>query len=290
MTIHRWALLSLSWILLVLSVLFPSVPGWHSFPNELSFGVRSLDVLLTPAEFQRLPDRDLTRAVCVVFDVLRATSTMLQAFANGARAIRPAMDIPEALGWHGQWPDALLAGEREGIRIGSQLTGGIEFHLGNSPREFTREIVQDRRILMTTSNGTRALRSCGHAGAVWIASFANISAVAERILAADPDELLIICSGTQETSAYEDVLGAGALVDRLFPKLHGVRIDDATHLVRNAYRPAKDDLLAAMENSRNGRRLLNLPDLSPDVALCLEMDRFDFVPEMDRNGIITRSI
>ena len=143
---------------------------------------------------------------------------------------------------------------------------------------------------MTTSNGTRALRSCGHAGAIWIASFANISAVAECILAADPDELLIICSGTQETSAYEDVLGAGALVDRLFPELHGVRIDDAAHLACIAYRSAKDDLLAAMENSRNGRRLLNLPDLAPDVALCLKIDRFDFVPEMDSNGVITRPI
>ena len=277
-------------VLLVLLVLFAPLPSWHPSPNRLSFSVRILDVLLTPAEFQRLPNRDLSRSICVVFDVLRATSTMLQAFANGARAIRPAMDIPEVLEWYREWPDALLAGERDGIRIGPQLTGGIEFHLGNSPREFTRETVRGRRFLMTTSNGTRALRSCQHAAAVLIASFANISAVAERVLDADPDELIIVCSGTQEASAYEDVLGAGALVDRLSPKLQGVRIDDAAHLVRNAYRLAKDDLLASMENSRNGRRLLNLPDLAPDVPLCLQIDRFDFVPEMDRNGVITRPI
>lgn len=249
--------------------------------------MRTLDVLLTPAEFQRLPDRDLSHAVCVVFDVLRATSTMLQAFANGARAIRPALDIPEALEWYREWPDALLAGEREGLRIGSQWTGGIEFHLGNSPREFTREAVHGRRILMTTSNGTRALRSCRHGNTVWIASFANVSAVAECILAIDPEQLIIVCSGTQEASAYEDVLGAGALVEQLFTKLDGVRIDDSAHLVRNAFRLAEADTASALKYSRNGRRLLSLPDLAPDVPICLAMNRFDFVPEMDGDGIIT---
>lgn len=212
---------------------------------------------------------------------------MLQAFANGALAIRPALDIPEALAWYREWPDALLAGEREGLRIGAQLTGGIEFHLGNSPREFTREVVHGRRILMTTSNGTRALRSCRHASAIWIASFANVSAVAECIQAVDPEQLIIVCSGTLEASAYEDVLGAGALVERLYTKLDGVRVDDSAHLVRNAFRLAEADTAAALEFSRNGRRLLSLRDLAPDVPICLAMDRFHFVPEMNGDGIIT---
>ncbi len=261
---------------------------WQFIPNAVSSGVRSIDVLLVPAEFQRLPERDLSRTVCVVFDILRATSTMLEAFANGAAAIRPAVDIPEALAWHHEWPDALLAGEREGLRIGPELTGGIAFDLGNSPREFTAERVRNRRILMTTSNGTRALRACQGASAIWIASFGNLTAVADRILWCQPEELILVCSGTLESLAYEDVLGAGALIDRLGSELDGVRVNDSAHLVRHAFESAKSNLLGALTASRNGRRLLSLPELAADVPICLTPDRFDFVPEMDSLGVIRR--
>lgn len=259
---------------------------WQFVPNAVSSGVRSIDVLLVPAEFQRLPERDLSRTVCVVFDVLRATSTMLEAFGHGAAAIRPAVNIPEALAWHQEWPDALLAGEREGLRIGPELTGGIAFDLGNSPREFTVERVRNRRILMTTSNGTRALRACQGASAIWIASFGNLAAVADQILRCQPEELILVCSGTLESLAYEDVLGAGALIDRLGSALDGVRVNDSAHLVRQAFEAGKSNLLGALSASRNGRRLLSLPELAADVPICLAPDRFDFVPEIDSMGVI----
>ncbi len=259
---------------------------WQFVPNAVSSGVRSIDVLLVPAEFQRLPERNLSRTVCVVFDVLRATSTMLEAFANGASAIRPGIDIREVLAWHQEWPDALLAGERDGLRIGPHLTGGIAFDLGNSPREFTRDRVWDRRILMTTSNGTRALRACQGAAAVWIASFGNLGAVARRILMSPPEELILVCSGTQESLAYEDVLGAGALMDRLASGINGARIDDSAHLVLHAFQSGKTNLLGALSASRNGRRLLSLPELADDVPICLTPDRFQFVPEMNDRGVL----
>lgn len=251
--------------------------------------MRSLDLLLTPAEFQRLSERDLSKTVCVVFDVFRATSTLLEAFAQGAVAIRPTKDIPEALEWRRDWPDALLAGERDGLKIGPELTGGVAFDLGNSPREFTRERVEARRIIMTTSNGTRALRACHGAMGVWVASFANLDAVAQRIVGTDPEQLILVCSGTLESAAYEDALGAGALLEQLLPDLErtpGLRIGDAVHLARAAYRAGRHDLVGALAGSQNGRRLLSLPDLAPDVAICLIPNRFNFVPEMDSNGVL----
>src|SRR5437867_2287254 len=124
--------------------------------------MKTLEVLFTPADFAALKQRPLDNAVCVVFDIFRATSSMTIALANGASAIIPAAEISEALAIKSSEfgvrssESVLLAGERDGLRIRAELTGGIDFDLGNSPREFTREKVADKIIITTTTNGTRA--------------------------------------------------------------------------------------------------------------------------------------
>src|SRR5689334_16795337 len=120
---------------------------------------KKLGVLFTPADFQTLRERDLSRTVCVVFDVLRATSSLVTALGNGAKAIMPVQEIGEAVALKTKESDILLAGERKGVRIQGQLSGGIAFDFGNSPREFTAEKVSGKRIVTTTTNGTRALQS-----------------------------------------------------------------------------------------------------------------------------------
>src|SRR3954447_19181894 len=116
--------------------------------------MNSLEVLFTPADFAGLSKQDLGNTLCVVFDVLRATSTMVTALQNGASGILPVETIAEAVTAHASMPDALLAGERDGVRIDASLTGSVGFNLGNSPREFTPEAVKGRAIVMTTTNGT----------------------------------------------------------------------------------------------------------------------------------------
>src|SRR3989442_9567203 len=100
---------------------------------------KTLEVLFAPAEFVVLPRQDLSQTVCVVFDILRATTSMISALANGAEAIIPVGEIGEALELRRQHPDYLLAGERDGVRIRSPLTGGVDFDLGDLPREVTSE-------------------------------------------------------------------------------------------------------------------------------------------------------
>ena len=178
-----------------------------------------LDVTFTPAEFTALRQRDISQTVCVVFDVLRATSTMVTALANGAREIIPVCEIAEAVALRQARPDLLLAGERDGVRILRAQTGSVDFDLGNSPREFTRERVAGRSIAMTTTNGTRALQACRGAQRVLVGSFLNLGAVAEWLARERPESLLIVCSGTHEEAAYEDVLGAGALCDAVWSQL-----------------------------------------------------------------------
>src|SRR5262245_27463045 len=117
--------------------------------------MKTLEVLFTPADFDALTRRNLNDALCVVFDVFRATSSMVTALANGAAAVVPVAEISDALSIRRKQPDILLAGERDGVRILAPISGGIDFDLGNSPREFTRDAVAGKTIVTTTTNGTR---------------------------------------------------------------------------------------------------------------------------------------
>lgn len=249
--------------------------------------MQTLEVLFTPADFEALRGRDLSASACVVFDVLRATTTMLTALANGAKAVIPVADIPAAVAWRQRRPDVLLAGERDGLRIRADRSGGVDFDLGNSPREFTSERVAGRVIVATTTNGTRALKACAGAAAVLPAGLVNVSSVALWLARERPAEVVIVCSGTHEDAAYEDVLGAGALVDRLWPALEGTRVLDSARLARTVYRAAGGRLLEAVAaESRNGRRLLGLPELAEDVSLCVAEDTVTLRAWMEGEAVV----
>lgn len=247
--------------------------------------MRSLEVLFTPAEFAQLKQRQLGDTVCVVFDVLRATSSMLTALACGVVGIVPVEEISEALAYRSKHADALLAGEREGVRI---QAGDIRFDLGNSPREFTPAAVGGRTVVMTTTNGTRALRACAHAQKVLVASFLNLQATADFITRTAPTRLLLVCSGTHEEAAYEDVLGAGCLCDLLWQAFAGGGAADSALVARKLWSQEREDLLRAVSQSRNGRRLLGMPELRDDVAFCVQRNIFPFPAELGRDGMVKR--
>jgi len=247
------------------------------------------EVLFSPAEFAALKQRDLSDTVCVVFDVLRATSTMVTALSRGAEAVVPVEDIPEALAVRRQRPEVLLAGERLGVRIEASLTGSIDFDLGNSPREFTAERVQGRTIVMTTTNGTRALRSCARAKTVLAGSFLNLRATTEFIAGERPSPLLLICSGTYEQAAYEDALCAGAICDALWPDRPSGTIADSAEIARRLYLQEQNDLLGAMSRSRNARRLLARPELRDDVPFCVQRDLINFAAFLDKDSTVRRA-
>jgi 2-phosphosulfolactate phosphatase len=246
----------------------------------------TLEVLFAPAEYALLHERDLRQTVCVVFDILRATSTMVTALGNGASAIVPVAEIPEALSIRKSRPEVLLAGERDGLRIEGRLTGGVDFDLGNSPREFTAARVGARTIAMTTTNGTRALRACAPAAAVLLGSFLNLRATAQAIEQQSPQNLLLVCSGTLDQAAYEDLLGAGALCDLLWSKYGSGAVADSACIARHLFQIEQNDLLAAVAQSRNGRRLMAHPDLREDVPFCLQRDLFRLLAALGQDGAV----
>jgi 2-phosphosulfolactate phosphatase len=243
----------------------------------------NFEVLFTPAEFATLPQRDLSATACVVFDVLRATSTFVTALHHGAKAIIPVSEIPQAIALRKNQPDVLLGGERHGVRISAD---GIDFDLGNSPREYLREVVRGKTIVSTTSNGTRALRACMHAPVVLAASFLNLTATAEFLRQKDFENILLICAGTGEHTALEDVLGAGALCELLVT----MAPSDSVQIARRTWREAKSNLAEVISSSENARRLLEIPGLRADLAFCLQHDACPVIAKMEADGAIRISV
>ncbi len=231
------------------------------------------DAALSPSDISLLPSRDLSHTTCVVFDVLRATSSMITALANGAAEIHPAKTIEEARALRGEMPDALLGGERHGERIEG-------FDLGNNPLEYTA--VAGKRIISTTTNGTIALRACEHAERVLVGALLNIAALRKELARTKPAEVLLVCAGTFETFALEDAIAAGVLAAE-FPDAE--LTDAAIAVVASAKRFATplDGLLAA----RNGRALI-AKGWREQIEWCAQVSRFDVIGAM--GGKIIRSL
>ena len=247
----------------------------------------NVDALLTPVELPALVRRDLRDTACVVFDILRATSSFVTALYHGARAIIPVSEIAEAVALRQLRPEVLLAGERDGVRILAAQSGGVDFDFGNSPREFTPERVRGKTIVSTTTNGTRALRACAAAKTVLAGSFLNLAATAQ-FLRGQP-EILLICAGTGENAATEDILAAGALVELL---LAGQKVRPKTSsnafAAHMAFFVRSEHFPDAVRDSENGRRLLAIPELRDDVAFCARRDFFNLVAIMHADGSLRR--
>ncbi len=246
-----------------------------------------VEALFTPAEFQALHDLDLANTTCVVFDVLRATSSMITALGNGAEALIPVAEIDHALQLKKERPELMLAGERGGVCIRIEGSNPVTFDLGNSPREFQRGVVDGRTIVITTTNGTRALLACRAAPVILVASFLNLTATCDRIHSGTPKKLLLVCGGTFHEAAYEDILCAGAVVD-ILKKKNALDLADSALLAWKAYRLEERDLTSALGQSRNGRRLLEQPDLRDDVEFCAQRDRIALVARLERDGKIVK--
>jgi 2-phosphosulfolactate phosphatase len=221
------------------------------------------------------PER-LAGGVAVVIDVLRATTTMVHALAAGCLCVRPCATVDEARALADSMPagKALLAGERDG----RPLPG---FDLGNSPGAFTCARCRGLSIVLTTTNGTRALLHAVRAERVLIAAFANFSAVCEQ-LRNEKRPIHIVCAGDAGTVALEDALLAGAIVDNLAGD--GVALNDGARLAWDGFEHHGQVLEGALEVSAGGVRLRAL-GYDEDVRTAARIDTFAVVPELRREPL-----
>ena len=152
-----------------------------------------------------IPPGALAGGVAVVVDVLRATSVMVQALASGVEAIVPCVEVDEAFRERDRRPpgSVVLGGERQGLPIDG-------FDLGNSPGDYTPEVCRGKTLVMTTTNGTRAILASLDAERVLVASFSNLRETASA-LRREARPVHLVCAGTDGHVSYEDTLFAGAL-------------------------------------------------------------------------------
>jgi 2-phosphosulfolactate phosphatase len=221
----------------------------------------------------------LSRRTIVVIDILRATSVIIQAISQGALEIIPVATVEEAFQMARNFPQGttLLGGER-----GSQKIKG--FDLGNSPREYIAEKVKGKRLILTTTNGTKAFHSVSSGREVMAGSFFNIGAIGGRCLDLSQD-LLIFPSGDEGRFSLEDTVCGGMLIDRILNKGNGlVTLTDASQSALILYQRFKENLVEAFRLSTHGRDLIER-GFEEDLAYCAQVDITDIVPTF-RDGVI----
>jgi 2-phosphosulfolactate phosphatase len=212
----------------------------------------------------------------VVIDVLRASSVMVTALANGAKAFIPVRSVEEA------WQKAATFPENEILLCGERDTRTIEgFHLGNSPLEYTREKVSGKTLILTTSNGTQALNRLQQATRVFIGSFLNMKALVKHFL--PMKEVVLVCSGTNNNFSMDDAMCAAFFIDEM-RKEKRVTLSEMAITLHKAYQKDAGNLPVLLEDCYH-LNLLKRNGFSEDVTYCLQKDILDVIPEM-KNGEI----
>lgn len=225
----------------------------------------------------------LKGGVVIVIDALRASVTITAALYNGATCVVPVLTVEDATARVRELSNADPA-ERSSIILGGERGGVLipGFDLDNSPLKYTRERVAGKIVVFTTTNGTATLLHARSAADVLVGSFVNLSAVCARV-AFDPRPVHLLCSGTREEISLDDILPAGAMVERLTAAGRQLVSDDSARVALAAFRDAlaqTGGLPAAMLASRGGRNLHKV-NLERDVEFCSKLDTLPVVPRFD---------
>ena len=234
--------------------------------------MKKIDVCLSP-EMVHLHKTE--GKVVVVIDILRATSCMTTALANGIESITAVASLEEckALGEQGY----LTAAERDGKKVDG-------FDLGNSPFSYQDESIKGKKIVVTTTNGTQAIVKSAGAREILVGSFLNFFFFF-NYLRAQPNDVLMHCAGWKGKMNLEDTLFAGAVVDAL--KGDFSHDEDSVLTALNLYYSAKSDMIGFLSNSSHVRRLQGL-GIMKDIEFCLTKDIYDVLPIM-RDGKIVNA-
>jgi 2-phosphosulfolactate phosphatase len=225
--------------------------------------VKRLEVCLTPALLDLYAIED---SIVVVIDILRATSSIVYGIDNGASAIIPVAQVEDCLKYADQ--GYLLAAERNG-----EVVQGYDF--GNSPFSYTVEKVAGKTVVLTTTNGTKALHLANsRAHKVVIGSFLNLQALCAWLKKQDKS-ILLLCAGWKDNFNLEDTLFAGAVVTELRKEFN--HFDDASVAAEDLYQLAKSDLRAYINKSSHSHRLAAL-NIEEDVKFCLQFNICQAIP------------
>lgn len=235
-----------------------------------------IDVFFSVQTFQ---EEDLRGKSAVIIDILRATSSITTAIANGAKKVIPVEDMGDAskIAHTMDSNDYLLCGEKNGVKIDG-------YHLGNSPLDYTPEAIEDKTLIFNTTNGTKAIKKAGLANRIYIGSFLNQQSILNKLTEHD-DEVVLICAGWRGRLALEDTLFAGSLLYHLFDGQLPQQTKDGAKVAFGLYEKFKDQLEETIKGSDHAYRLSQLVPEN-DIPFCCQVNKFDVLPGM-RDGLIT---
>jgi 2-phosphosulfolactate phosphatase len=236
---------------------------------------QKLETCFSPALYE--PELH-TDAVVVIIDILRATSSICTAFANGAKKLIPVATVEEARDYkkHGY----LVAAERDGY-----VLDFADF--GNSPFNFTKEKVEGKTIVYSTTNGTGIINMISPANTIVIGSFLNISALASWLVA-QKKNIVLFCAGWKNRFNLEDTLCAGAFAERLMMSGQYFTICDSTLAAIDLWSMAKNDLMGYIEKVAQRSRLRD-KGLDDCIGFCLTTDFTDKIPII-KDGVLVDNI
>jgi 2-phosphosulfolactate phosphatase len=232
---------------------------------------RKLETCFSPALFESGENHD---SIVVIVDILRASSAICTAFANGAAAIIPVADIPEAKEYKAR--GYLVAAERDG-----HVLDFADF--GNSPFNFTKDKVEGKTIVYTTTNGTGIINLASSAYMTVVGSFLNIGALTQWLIKQERN-VLIFCAGWKNRFNIEDTVCAGAIAEKLMLSGLYSTICDSTFAAMGLWSLARPDLPGYIEKSAQRTRLRD-KKLDDCIEFCLTPDYTNKIPVM-KNGVL----
>lgn len=240
----------------------------HKIDKELE-----IEVCYSPALFP-VYFRD-KNCIVVVIDIFRATSAICTAFENGVKKMIPVSTVDEAKEY--QDKGMIAAAERHG-----EVVDGFDF--GNSPFNYKNPELKGKTIVMTTTNGTKAIERAKAADSVIIGSFLNIDAVC-RYLERERKNVILLCSGWRDRYNLEDSLFAGAVVNRLKNSTLNINLADSSMAANHLFETSKGDYYEFLKSSSHRKRLTRL-DLEDDINYCLQENITDVLPIYRGNALI----
>ncbi|QIR40827.1 2-phosphosulfolactate phosphatase family protein [Tolypothrix sp. PCC 7910] len=231
-----------------------------------------------------LTPTDQAPECAIAVDVLRATSTMATVLAAGGEAVQVFSDLDQLMEVSEKWPPVkrLRAGERGGAKVAG-------FELGNSPLDCTPELVQGRRLFISTTNGTRALKRVQDAPTVIAAALINRAAVVNFLLEKQPETVWIVGSGWEGSFSLEDTVCAGAIAHSILQHTQlspdDIAGNDEVISAIALYSQWQDNLLGLLQHASHGKRLLRL-ECDEDLKYCSQTDILDVLPIQQEQGVL----
>jgi 2-phosphosulfolactate phosphatase len=229
---------------------------------------------------QSFSDDMVRNKVAIIIDVLRASSTIVTALAHGAKGLIPVKNMGDASQIAAKIGSNrfLLCGERDGVKI-------EDFDLGNSPNEYTDEVVGNKTVILTTTNGTQAIQQAQLADSIYIAAFLNVGEIVKTLKEKHAKQnIVLVCSGWKGRMAIEDILLAGYIINAL----HGAEITpdlpDGAKVALSVFNAYKENIEQAIRSSNHAKRLQDLLE-QDDIGFCAQIDHLSVLPSLV-DGII----